>query len=91
MILYDDILCRLLFFSSLFFHFLPIVFFINLCYIYIDERLVFFMLTKKDDFYKDLNLSGNLNDIEIDLDGDCENLEDFLKKDIDDENKNDKE
>ena len=39
------------------------------------------MLTKKDDFYKDLNLSGNLNDIEIDLDGDCEDLEDFLKKD----------
>lgn len=51
------------------------------------------MLTKKDDFYKDLNLSGNLNDIEIDLDGDCEDLEDFLKKDIEDEdeNKNDKE
>ena len=38
------------------------------------------MLTKKDDFYKDLNLSGNLNDIEIDLDGDCEDLEDFLKQ-----------
>ena len=39
------------------------------------------MIIKKDDFYKDLNLSGNLNDIEIDLDGDCEDLEDFLKKD----------
>ena len=52
---------------------------------------MFCVLTKKDDFYKDLNLSGNLNDIEIDLDGDCEDLEDFLKKDIEDENKNDKE
>lgn len=48
------------------------------------------MLTKKDDFYKDLNLSGNLNDIEIDLDGDCENLEDFLKKDNTEENQDDK-
>ncbi len=45
------------------------------------------MLTKKDDFYKDLNLSGNLNDIEIDLDGDCEDLEDFLKKDINEDEK----
>ena len=38
------------------------------------------MLTKKNDFYKDLNLSGDLTDIEIDFDGDCEGLEDFLKK-----------
>lgn len=45
------------------------------------------MLTKKDDFYKDLNLSGNLNDIEIDLDGDCEDLEDFLKKDSNEDEK----
>ena len=45
------------------------------------------MLTKKDDFYKDLNLSGNLNDIEIYLDGDCEDLEDFLKKDINEDEK----
>ena len=35
--------------------------------------------------------NNSKSDIEIDLDGDCENLEDFLKKDIDDENKNDKE
>ena len=38
------------------------------------------MLTKKNDFYKDINLSGDLTDIEIDFDGDCEGLEDFLKK-----------
>ena len=37
------------------------------------------MLTKKNDFYKDLNLSSDLTDIEIDFDGD-DNYEAELTK-----------
>ncbi len=44
------------------------------------------MLTKKNDNYKDLELSRNLKEagLEIDLDGISEDIETFLKKDKDD-------
>lgn len=41
------------------------------------------MLTKKNDNYKDLELSDTLRDagLEIDMDGESEDLEEFLRED----------
>ena len=49
------------------------------------------MLTKKNDNYKDLELSKNLKDagLEIDIDGISEDLEEFLKNDPKEKDKND--
>ena len=52
------------------------------------------MLTKKNDNYKNLELSKNLKNagLEIDLDGISEDLESFLRKDkTDKEEKNNEE